>query len=47
MASFEHYRNLRDIKDNPMHRHKKRREISMTCVVNMLSNAAQTSVSNI
>lgn len=45
MASFEHNRNLRDIKDNPMHRHKKR-EISMTYVVNMLSNAAQTSVSN-
>lgn len=45
MASFEHNRNLRDIKDNPMHRHTKKRNIN-EYVVNMLSNAAQTSVSN-
>lgn len=31
MASFEHYRNLRDIKDNPMHRHKKERNINDMC----------------
>lgn len=42
MASFEHNRNLRDIKCIDT----QKREISMTYVVNMLSNAAQTSVSN-